>query len=267
MTGFMEKDDGHNNIALMGDSHANALIPGLLINEGINDGILFFGTNCAIPFLGVQTGYGESWLWAHRLNYETIEKGYEYVLSHPEIKKVILTNFPGCFQFWGIRSLGNPSMTSTEEILSVAVSRTFDALSKAGKEVVYVLDVPTFSKDGADRSKVDACAAKVSSLHAPALPLRSALYLSKDQKSLDEVCSMPVSDNGAAEGHALMEKLVKRESAKYSNIHIVDLNRFFCDDKTCSMSQNGRMLYWDSQHLNWTGAAFVAHDIFKAFGE
>ena len=272
MSGLLEREGGQNNIALLGDSHANALLPGLLINEGVNDGIVAFITNCAIPFMGLQAG--NNWevqhkhqFPTHRMNYEVIERGFEYVLMHSEIKKVILTNFPGCFQFWGIRSLDNPSLSSPEQILSDGISRTFKALSDAGKEVVYVLDDPTFSKDGLDMSKVKACAAKLGSIHAPALPLRSALYLSKDKTSLDELCSMPEKDNGTAEGHAMLKKLVEKEAGKYRNIHVVDLTQVFCQDKTCSMVKNGKMLYGDSQHLNRTGAAVAAPFVFQAFGK
>ena len=267
---FFEKEDGQNNIALIGDSHANALLPGLLINEGTNDGIAFFHGACGIPFIGVHAGNAKEWQTrfpAHRLNYKSIAKGFEYVLSHQEIKKVILTNFPGCFQFWGIGSLDRPSLTSPEQILSDGISRTFKALYEAGKEVVYVLDDPTFSKDGLDRSKVNVCAAKVRSIHAPALPLRSALYLSKDKISLDEVCSMSESDNGTAEGRAILKKLVEREAGKYSNIHVVDLMQVFCQDGICRMTKNGKMLYGDSQHINRNGAAVAAPLVFKAFGE
>ena len=240
------------------------------MSEGINGGISFFYGACAIPFIGVHTGYAKEWrarFPSHSLNYKPIAKGFEYVLSHPEIKKVILTNFPGCFQFWGIESLDNPSLSTPEQILSDGISRTFKALSDAGKEVVYVLDAPTFSKDGLDKTKVNACAAKVRSLHAPALPLRSALYLAKDQASLDEVCSMPEADNGTAEGRAIMKKFIEREASKYGNIHVVDLMQVFCQDKTCRMTQNGKMLYGDSQHLNRSGAAVAAPLVFKSFGE
>ena len=270
-TGLFEKENGYNNIALLGDSHADALLPGLLINEDVNDGIAAFITNCAIPFMGVQAGYSEeiqqkNMFDVHRQNYETIDKGFQYVLSHQEIKKVILTNFPGCFQFWGIRSLDSSNKSlSQEEILSNAISRTFKALSDSGKEVVYILDDPTFSEDGLDSSKFNACAAKINSLHAPALPLRAALYLSKDQVSLDEVCSIAEGENGTADGHALLKKLVEKEAGRYENIHVVDLMQTFCQNKTCSMVKNGKMLYADSQHINKLGAAMVAPLIFRMF--
>ena len=59
MSGFFEKAEGKNNIALLGDSHAEALLPGLLIYEGMNDGIVGFMTNCAIPLIGVQSGFSK----------------------------------------------------------------------------------------------------------------------------------------------------------------------------------------------------------------
>lgn len=189
------------------------------------------------------------------------------MLSHPEISRVILTNFPGCFQFWGIRSLDKPDLVSKEQILSDAVSRTFKALSDAGKEVVYVLDVPTFSKDGVDATKVSSCRARLDAAHLPPLPLRSALLFTKKKEDLHELCSMPESENGTAEGHTLIEKLVRNEAEKYHNVHVVDLSDLICQGGICDMSKNGKVLYMDSQHLNWCGAVMAAPEIFRAFGE
>ena len=268
--GAFQKEEGHNNIALIGDSHAGALLPGLVINEGKNDGIAYFSASCGIPLLGVQVGYDKEWqarFPAHAFNYQAIGAGFDYVLSHPEISRVILTNFPGCFQFWGIRSLDKPDLVSKEQILSDAVSRTFKALSDAGKEVVYVLDVPTFSKDGVDATKVSSCRARLDAAHLPPLPLRSALLFTKKKEDLHELCSMPESENGTAEGHTLIEKLVRNEAEKYHNVHVVDLSDLICQGGICDMSKNGKVLYMDSQHLNWSGAVMAAPEIFRAFGE
>ena len=265
---ILEKEEGRNNIALFGDSHANALLPGLLLNEGPRDGIISFVSGCGIPFMGVRAGSDaeDRFPW-HKVNYKPIMKGFEYVLSHPEIKRVILTNFPGCFQFWGIRSIADPTLYSQELILADGISRTFKALSDGGKEVVYVLDVPTFSKDGIDMSKVTACASKLDSFHRPTLPLRSALYILKDKNSIDELCTMSKNENGSAMGHELLKNLVEKEADKYQNIHVVDLSDLLCDDKTCSMRKNGKMLYSDSQHLNRIGAAYAATLVLGKFEE
>ena len=270
ISGFLEKEDGKNNIALLGDSHANALLPGLLMHESENDGIVYFGTNCAFPFIGVQTGCDKELKCSSptkRFNYEPIVTGFDYVLSHPEIKKVILTSFAGCFMHSSIRSLDNQTLSSTEQILQDGISRTFKTLSDAGKEVIYALDVPTFSNDGYPTPKVQSCIAKVRSLNSPSLPLRSALYLNKFKVSLDEVCSMPEKDNGALEERSLFQKLIEKEADKYSNIHIVDLMPSFCQNKTCYMIKNGKLLYADPGHLNAAGGIVAASAIFKVLGE
>ena len=272
--GIMEKEDGQNTIAVLGDSHANALLPGLLINEDNSDGIVLFAAGCAIPLIGVQSCSSELKRFPLNVeNYKVIGTGFEYVLSHSEIKKVILTNFPGCFQWWGIRSIDNSALSDQEQILSDAISRTFRALSDAGKEVVYALDVPTFSSDdGNDWAKSSqvpaiACAAKLDSVRVSPLPLRSALNLWKSDTSIDEVCSMREVDNSTAKGHALLKKLLKGEAAKYENIHVVDLSKLVCQNQICRMNKNGKMLYQDSNHLSQIGSAVVTPKIFQAFRE
>ena len=272
--GIMEKEEGRNTIALLGDSHAHSLLGGLLANESEHDGIVYFAAGCAIPFMGTHanTSAVKRFPW-HQDNYKVIEAGFEYVLSHPNIKKVVLTNFPGCFQWWGVKSIDNPNLTDPEKILSYGISLTFKTLSDAGKEVVYVLDVPTFSRDdGNDWLKSSqvpaiACAAKLSSVRVSPLPARSLLNLWKSGTSIDEVCSMRESDSSTADGHALMEKLVRREAAKYKNIHVVDLSRLVCQDHICRMNKNGKILFRDSNHLGSMGSAVAAPVIFKAFGE
>ena len=81
---ILEKEEGRNNIALFGDSHANALLPGLLLHERPSDGIISFVSGCGIPFMGVQAGSDaeDRFPW-HKVNYKPIMKGFEYVLSHP----------------------------------------------------------------------------------------------------------------------------------------------------------------------------------------
>ena len=268
-----EKEEGKNTIAVLGDSHANSLLPGLLTYESEDDGIVHFANPCAIPLMGVRAGYSEkNRSPAHKQNYLFIEKGFKYVLSHPEIKKVILTDFIGCFQFWGISNIEPKSriegndMSSPQEILSDGLSRTFKALSDAGKEVVFVLDVPSFSTDGYDMSRVNACRAKLEFAQLPKLPLRAA-FTYKDDVDIEEVCSMPEAENGTAEGHAILEKLVRAESRQYPNMHVVDLSKVFCRNGTCSMIKDGKLLFGDSHHLSKPGALVAAPSIFKAFGD
>ena len=222
--------------------------------------------------MGVHAGYtyGKgSRNRAHSKNYLSIEKGFAYVLSHPEIKKVILADFIGCFQYWGISSLGYTDKQSPQEILSDGISQTFKALSDAGKEVVFVLDVPAFSKDAYDMSRVNACQAKLDSVKLPKLHLRAVLSstISQDHVDIAEVCSMPEAENGTAEGHVLLDNLVREESNKYRNVHVVDLSRFFCHNGRCSMIMGGKMLYGDSHHLSKPGSFAVAPEIFKAFDD
>jgi len=266
--GFFEKEEGKNNIALFGDSHAYALLPGMLIKEGGNNGIASFTSGCGIPFMGVQAGYGKEWQAKfpyHRFNYKAIEAGFEYVLKHPEIKKVVLTNAPYCFMFGGLNSLDNPNSSVPEQMLSDSIARTFKALTDAGKEVVYALDVPTFSNDGLDLSRFNACRTALDSVRVPQLPLREALIFRKNNVIPDKVCSMQESESGTAAGHALLQKLIKKEADKNRNIHLVDLSQLVCRDGICNMTKNGRLLYKDSQHLNQTGGVMAVPLIFSAF--
>ena len=124
---LIEKEEGLNTIALLGDSHAAALYDGILAKEDRNDGTALFSFPCAIPLLGIQSGFGKEWrknAEGNRYNYQYIEKGFDYVLNHSSLKKVVLTSFPGCFDHGGLSDLNDQSVTDKRKILTKAAEKT-----------------------------------------------------------------------------------------------------------------------------------------------
>ena len=83
---LIEKPDGQNTIALLGDSHAGALYDGILAKECHDEGAVLFSASCALPLMGIQTGYGKDWRQKaerNRFNYKFIEKGFDCYCLQP----------------------------------------------------------------------------------------------------------------------------------------------------------------------------------------
>lgn len=266
---LIEKEEGLNTIALLGDSHAAALYDGILAKEDRNDGTALFSFPCAIPLLGIQSGFGKEWrknAEGNRYNYQYIEKGFDYVLNHSSLKKVVLTSFPGCFDHGGLSDLNDQSVTDKRKILTKAAEKTFRTLSDAGKEVLFVLDVPTLASDFKywDRTKLNKCANTLGSLNK-SLGIRGKLMRLGKAGSLEKACTLEKTQSGTFEAHAMLSKIIASEAQKFKNVSVIDLSDLLCDDNgKCSIQKDGTILYGDAHHMNFNGSLFVAPVILKA---
>jgi hypothetical protein len=133
--------------------------------------------------------------------------------------------------------------------------RTFDALTKAGKEVYFVLDDPMYK---AERwAKCNASVVR--------RPVAISTFLSAENK---KVCQMKLSDRIDRIQLANWTKLAKELSAGHKNIHFIELADAFCMNGICSMlDRNGNMLYKDGGHLNIKGSIQAASLIFRKMGQ
>ncbi|MDD5548460.1 MAG: acyltransferase family protein [Sulfurovaceae bacterium] len=56
---------------------------------------------------------------------------------------------------------------------------------------------------------------------------------------------------------------VKRIASKYKNIKIIDTQNIFCDNKECHAIVNGKLIYFDDNHLNLEGAKLQSNEIVR----
>ena len=61
----------------------------------------------------------------------------------------------------------------------------------------------------------------------------------------------------------IYKKMVKKISAKYPKITIIDPTPVFCDDKKCVIFENGKPLYGDTNHLTPLGEKKLFNEIKK----
>ena len=57
--------------------------------------------------------------------------------------------------------------------------------------------------------------------------------------------------------------MIKKISAKYPKITIIDPTPVFCDDKKCVIFENGKPLYGDTNHLTPLGEKKLFNEIKK----
>jgi len=147
---------GMNNIEpsfiLWGDSHARALIPAIVFQANHNGLSGFVGTrNDHPPLLGMDVTTDNMTVTCH---HEYNDKVISFIVSHPEIKTVILS---AIWEFYAkgyhfnkrlggtytIKDVtGNMSSNSNALLLKIGLTRTINKLLSLDRKVVIVSDVP-----------------------------------------------------------------------------------------------------------------------------
>ena len=237
---LFQHEPGNNSIALIGDSHALHLYPGMTAFDS-EDGVALLPGPCAIPLMGLHTVRGP---YEEHTEY-LMSKAFEYILSHVNIRKVVLSHRAAC-SWHNVEDKLNPQNHDFEKILRDGFSRTYDALSKAGKEVYVVLDVPAYSIDAYQKCRASA-------VRRPAV-IPECLVSRKTG-----VCSAGQKDLANRKELDSWRRLSHELAAGYRNIHFIDLEKPLCADGRCSMlDERGSLLYSDDNHLNERGSIHAA---------
>ena len=249
----LTKNEGYNNIALIGDSHAGMLFAGL-VKYKLN--IAAFPAGCAVPLMKIHARSSRELSkrepFAQHTEY-LMEEGFSYILAHSNITKVILAHRPFCSYTDELKDLMSPNEKKRNVILQHGFERTFEALTKAGKQIYVVLDNPNYEVDS-----FEACRAQVSrSLRPHKVP---DLF----DAQINAKCTLLKEKRADKKFIEAYSDIAKQVAAKYPNVKFIDLSNVLCRNGICSMIDNkGRLLYRDSDHLNSAGSLFVAPTILK----
>ncbi len=127
------------SVAVIGDSTANSLFPGLADLYAKSGRRIFnAGNGTCAPFRGLGGTF-----YYNEVCSVVNEKMYRYVIANPQIKTVIWSVAP-----WDIRNMlipglpPNPSLDDRFAAIQPLVRRDLDELTKAGKRVVFTFDTP-----------------------------------------------------------------------------------------------------------------------------
>lgn len=224
-------------VALIGDSHANALhdfVDAYYSQKG--KGVIQLGQGGCPPFLGVERDAAG----CPKLMNDVVS----YVEKTPEITKVFITgrlaapftgiNFgnPPSANFYSLKSVVDPGLTSRTQIFDAGLQAMVERLLYANKDVTIILDLPELDFDPKSclkRSSRDDCQISKAIVEQRQAGYRKAVY----------------------------------EIAKSNKIQTVDLMEAFCSKDNCYAKVDGKVLYRDKHHLGTWGTSFLLSKDFK----
>ena len=241
-----ERDLGKNTIALIGDSHARHLYAGLVANTDKTEGVALFSSSSAIPLMGLWSP--QTAQQSFRASELLLSEGFKYVLSHKNITKVVISNYPNYSRTarHKIIDVYNPENHNFDSILQSGFVRTYEALSKAGKEIYVILNNPAYTNENWLKCKSSVARR----------PVKIPLFLSSKNEN---VCSVKQSERVDKNTQDYWNKVSKEYASGYKNIHFIDLAEVFCKNGICSMlDTEGNMIYQDLNHLNIKGSYYAA---------
>lgn len=220
---LIRQHDKPVTVALIGDSHANHLYPGLLGHHQFKkDNILNLGEGSCPALFDVQKSHCYP-----------INKALNLVFATPSIQTVILS-------YADILNINQITDNETEDnrnnIVQNKLRLTLQRLLQAKKQVIFVNDIPKLAFN------VSACQWR---------PWRIG-----KQQAL-EPCAVAFDEvNNQRQSYRVAINSVLNE---FSQVKVWDTTAAFCDTQYCWAVQQQKMLYRDSEHLNEEGSLYLGN--------
>lgn len=201
-------------VALIGDSHAYHVVAGLTkYYSARGENLVYFGT--AIPLLGVpasQTDYYQ----------QATPRMLELALTSASVKKVIIATI-----------LKHDTDSDQGRLLVQQFRATIKAFLDAGKQVMYLYDVPTLDFD-------------------PRACIQRAGVASS---TTNRDCTMDVADyRRAVSAH---EAIVASVLKEFPGVTTFAPAKYMCDDRHCKGMIGRALMYRDNNHLSYEGDLYV----------
>ncbi len=218
-------------IAIIGDSHANALFEFMDSYFSKNEiGVIQLGKGGCPPFLDVERDTSNC--------PKIMENIASYLKSNDQIKKVFITgrfaatlsgtNFGRSTseKFYSIKLLSDPTITDRSKIFEIGLRSMVLALLNAKKDITIILD-------------------------APELDFHPRTCLNEER---DHLCA--IEKNAVIKRQLAYRHLIQNVASDY-NIRVIDLMDALCHDNYCLGKFDGKILYRDSHHLGLWGSEYL----------
>lgn len=225
------------DVVLMGDSHANSLAYGLIRKfekQGLN--LLNMGRGGCPPFFGIEADPKRP-CKSENFILEQLERD-------PKIKKIILNSRGPRYMtgkgYGEIESKASggakyKDIADPKIAFKQAMFDTLTRFTKAGKEIVYIVDIPEI---GFDPKRC-----------VPLRPFRLEFG------SSDSSCRIDRKD--FEERNREYHEIVNSIRTDFPNIKIWEAWKNLCDEKFCYAMADGKLLYRDSNHLSMDGSYWL----------
>ena len=238
-------NDVSPSFVVWGDSHAEALLPAIFAaaHEAGVSGLAAVRGGCP-ALVGVrQTRDG------YRDCDESSEAFMKYLAQHPELEQVVLIsrwalyamghrfrNELGHVVFIGDSQSAESTVATNQEVFERGFMHTLDRISKLGRRVVVVSQVPEAEY------RIPLAMARAEHLH------RTVQLAPTYQEYLAR--------------QVFVEEVFSRHLPRYNGV-LLRPERILCMEGVCSISTDGLPIYRDSNHLTRTGAIALAR-VFKS---
>jgi len=227
------KDAGSDyTVAVIGDSHAYVAYSGLAeLNSTLGYNTVLLGTGGLLPFLGVADNH-------QVYNDKQINTIIDLLITKSDIRKIFIITLGSSYYTGLYASSGRKfpeSLVVSRTKFEESLHKTVDKLSEAGKEVFVVMELPMV--------KADLRILMSNPFRRVALP--PPLYK-----------------------YEVVERLrdYKRILDNLEKATIIDPTDAFCPEEEClTFSPAGLPLYFDDNHLNALGSAFLAERVLKKY--
>lgn len=231
-------------MAIIGDSHAHVVYPGLAEARALNgQGTLLLGNSGCPTFLGTTFGKTVS----ERKNCAAqIEKILALVSNDPNIDSVLLVSRGPIYitaKGFGPAEAGysHPPIIAVhgkdktpEQVFKAGLEDTIGYLKSAGKHAAYLLQVPEIG------------------VH-PLICLGRPL--SVGERDYSQLCQVPYS---VYKSRMSVYRSLVIDSAKTKSFAIFDPESVFCNEEVCSAVDNRSLRYADDNHLSVYGSQELA---------
>jgi len=254
-----QKENHKNTIALFGDSHSRYLSYGLidlLRKDYPEEGLVRFSVSATAPFLNFKKrDAGSNVTKGHLAHLD----GYNYVFADHNIKMVVIATYPHVWYditrntsipyynkmtgYVGMEDVLDPEERNESVLLERALRRTFDALKEHNKKVIFVVDNPDFFYEPS------ICAVRP--------------YQKFIKHKIDNRCFPNRAELENNQNKVWFNSILKKVSKDYDNVTLVNAFDSLCDQETCPITRNGRLLYRDDDHVSNEGARMIAKDLLK----
>lgn len=242
---------------LIGDSHANHLVPGLITLKEPKLASLFNGGRCP-PLWGLKVGVTRNQSHHNCAGDKSIERVTRLLESGSlgnNVETIILS--------------ANWSVTAGLNDLSVAEKSVWGdvrLLNSSGEYISAERQYSSFKKAFLKTlGFLEGLGLKVIVIgDSPQLRVHPKDHC-LDRFSGTVVPDCKVSKSDVQFSSPDLTAWFKEELAKRPNVHFVNLDELFCDKKECSIAVRGNLIFRDMHHLAVGGSQLVAQEIFSVW--
>jgi hypothetical protein len=239
-------------ILLVGDSHANALYPGLAKIVG-KKGIMNIGS-CP-PLDGILVYVSRNQEHSPGAKEFCMHQNWRYLNEMTSIETVVVTMYSQPlidgrsanekdYAYWGGVSLRSihpeEQQLSQYQLLENGLLRTLKKIDALNKRIIFVRDVPSISEDFRD--------------YCIQRNLLGA-------QSMD--CVIPRKQY--EQQRSKEAKIIQKINVELPNIKIFDPIDQFCDHSFCYLIRNGKSLFRDHNHISEYGSILIGEEINRRY--